>query len=498
MAACFAGVVVTPRLARLRRAESAEGRARKAAQCAGVPPGRAASAARRVWVVTAGRVPATVPMWASRRGWLADVSAWADSDEGRSACRAVNMSRRALVALAATIAAVADYSTGRHVGISFDEIAERSGYCSKYVGRALHLLEDAGLAVEAFRGGRWDGRCRTSVWHLVSPRPASATRPGPRATLPSPAKAEIDSESEKFSDHLYPVRGKRSSRGEIDVPSAALAAAPGKNSVVLSAQRRQRRKRRPADADTVSPEARQIGAWLAGHSHGLFQAVWRDDRQHSGGLAIALDRSGLDLTAWSGPAISAAFDADMRARGWYWPNRIEHPAAFLAARLRRLPVRPEGPRKDGGKAAGIDQNTAGSGRKARRDAVGAVDDGYAAEQARWHRAVLVASASMGVDRVLAASAAKVGGPQSDVVAALAHAGRMAVREFPGVELAAALAAWVGRWAPAPAEPESDGLLSGEQVCEACAAAPGIARDALPLRSVVCDHCWAMDGAGAHP
>jgi hypothetical protein len=36
----------------------------------------------------------------------------------------------------------------------------------------------------------------------------------------------------------------------------------------------------------------------------------------------------------------AALNADMRETGWSWPNRIERPGPFLAARLRRLPPRP--------------------------------------------------------------------------------------------------------------------------------------------------------------
>lgn len=65
---------------------------------------------------------------------------------------------------------------------------------------------------------------------------------------------------------------------------------------------------------------------------------------------------------------------------------------------------------------------------------------------------------MGVGRVLAASAAKVGvGPAADQVAVLAHAGRMATREFPGVEFSEALTAWVDRWAP-PA-PQSGPVVS---------------------------------------
>ena len=60
---------------------------------------------------------------------------------------------------------------------------------------------------------------------------------------------------------------------------------------------------------------------------------------------------------WSARAITDALNADMRARGWTWPDHIANPGAFLSSRLRRLSWSPpEAPSKAGGyAAASIDQ-----------------------------------------------------------------------------------------------------------------------------------------------
>ena len=61
---------------------------------------------------------------------------------------------------------------------------------------------------------------------------------------------------------------------------------------------------------------------------------------HPGHVCDALTRSGLKLEAWTPRQLLDALNADMRATGWSWPNRIERPGAFLAARLGRLPAAP--------------------------------------------------------------------------------------------------------------------------------------------------------------
>ncbi len=278
-----------------------------------------------------GQCAPSVPVWSGRDGWLTGLGEWASApafSDAKTSAR-VSIAAATLLAIAAAMAAHADHRTGRHVAATRATIAARAGCSQRMVTAAWKLLRAAGWAIEAQRGhgsaGTPAGGRRPSVYHLVprrEPRPAV------------------------HNCHLPPKAGSCSlpSVGNYS-PSARKARAEGKPS------KEQRRKRRPPAAATISPEARGIAAWLAGHSHGLFHATGRPDREHSGALAIALDRSHLDLAAWSGPSIAAALDADMKARGWSWPDRIDRPGAFLASRLRRLDWRPCGLPKSGGAAA---------------------------------------------------------------------------------------------------------------------------------------------------
>ncbi|MGH3584526.1 MAG: hypothetical protein ACRDUB_23260 [Mycobacterium sp.] len=102
----------------------------------------------------------------------------------------------------------------------------------------------------------------------------------------------------------------------------------------------------------------QLADELVGNDYGRRGLCHGLRRGHLGHICDALIRSGLDLDAWTGRAIEVALNADMSARGWSWPNHIERPGAFLAARLRRLPVRPEGPHRGGVTAAGPDSSAA--------------------------------------------------------------------------------------------------------------------------------------------
>jgi hypothetical protein len=92
----------------------------------------------------------------------------------------------------------------------------------------------------------------------------------------------------------------------------------------------------------------RLAADLVSRTHGL-------DRGHIGSVCDAITAAGINPETWTARAITDALNADMRARGWSWPDRVERPGAFLAHRLRRLHWRPEGPPKSGGVAAASDQ-----------------------------------------------------------------------------------------------------------------------------------------------
>ncbi|MDX1887908.1 hypothetical protein [Mycolicibacterium sp. 120270] len=90
----------------------------------------------------------------------------------------------------------------------------------------------------------------------------------------------------------------------------------------------------------------RLAGQLAARCHGL-------GRGHVGSLCDALTAAGIDPEQWTARQLADALDADMRLSGWSWPDRIERPGGFLAARLRRMLTR----RSSGGTAADQDTNT---------------------------------------------------------------------------------------------------------------------------------------------
>jgi hypothetical protein len=103
---------------------------------------------------------------------------------------------------------------------------------------------------------------------------------------------------------------------------------------------------RPPRRTTPRPLVTQrLAAALVARTHGL-------NRAHIGTICDALTAAGIDPTVWTARAITDALNADMRARGWTWPDHITNPGAFLSSRLRRLSwAPPETPTKAGGYAA---------------------------------------------------------------------------------------------------------------------------------------------------
>lgn len=90
----------------------------------------------------------------------------------------------------------------------------------------------------------------------------------------------------------------------------------------------------------------RLAAALVAGTHGL-------DRAHIGTICDALTAAGIDPTVWTARAITDTLNADMRARGWTWPDHIANPGAFLSSRLRRLNWSPpdRSTTKAGGSAA---------------------------------------------------------------------------------------------------------------------------------------------------
>lgn len=247
-------------------------------------------------------------MWISRDGWLDELERWLDTDEGRAACAQVHVRVSLLLRVARVLAAHADHGTGRHCAVTNAAAATAASCSARTVTTVRRVLSQAGLAVEIRRGtGSFNAPAnlrRPSIWHLVS-------RSQP---VDKPVVCELPpSRRDRRVRHL----GKNSPSGRTRPP-------------------RRSRSKNPTTTTPRPLRIQQLAAGLIANSIGL-------DKVHTGHICDALTRSGLDLDAWTARQITTALNADMRQRGWSWPERIERPGAFLTSRLRRLPQRPPAP-----------------------------------------------------------------------------------------------------------------------------------------------------------
>ena len=288
---------------------------------------------RRGWVERAGACSPRAPMWTSRAGWLEGLHRWAQSPALGQLCTAerVSITAATLVSIAAVMAEHADHATGRHVAVTRATIADKVGCDVRTVTTAWRVLRASQWAVEARRGhGSTDtpsvGR-RPSVYHLVPRREVRpVTRPAVRDFhLPPSGGLNLSS----------PV-GKYSPSGRASAPAPKIS---DQNS-------------RPTQQWHTTPRplaVQRLAAALVATTHGLHRA-------HIGTICDALTGAGIDPTVWTARAITDALNADMRARGWTWPDHITNPGGFLSSRLRRLSWSPPPPpTSGGGSAASIDQ-----------------------------------------------------------------------------------------------------------------------------------------------
>lgn len=117
-----------------------------------------------------------------------------------------------------------------------------------------------------------------------------------------------------------------------------------------------------------------------------------------------------------------------------------------------------------------------------------------ADDQRWCDAVTSVTDPCTQRELLAALADRLDCEIHDERRGLAHAGRMAVRQF-GDNVTQALRLWLGAWKPRPRSetvdsPEPVTASCSDTTCVACQQVPGVVREALPLRSAVCDDCWS--------
>lgn len=284
------------------------------------------AACRRQWVERTGATSATTPMWTSRSAWLDALRLWANHVAVRELCAQLQCSINAatLLGIAAAMANYADHATGRNMAATRATLAAQIGCSPRTITTAWRVLRAAHWIVLA-APGRGNAqtpsrRRRPAIWHLT-----------PRRIVDNfhlPAKNNYPC--------ISPVRNYS--------PSAL--ARPDRNS--------ERPKRRHGSRRIRPPQPRPIAlqrlaAQLAASTHGI-------DRRgrHIGVICDAIVASGIDVEAWTASTLKVALEADMRATGWTWPDRITSPAGFLVSRLRRLPTRPpESPHGDVIQAANV-------------------------------------------------------------------------------------------------------------------------------------------------
>lgn len=414
-----------------------------------------AADARRSWIERQGETGPTTPVWVSRDAWIEDVRGWAVSPDFAPLCASVGVSitSATVVAVAVLWAGSADHGTGRHAALTRARIAEKMGCAIKTVSRAWKVLGAAGWAVEVARGhGSSSGHTagnRPSIWHLVSRRPAVPEAADPVENVPLPPKAG--------SCLLSPVGNYSPSVRE----RAREEISPTDHTARPRSRRRYRATPRPLAVQRLAAGLVTPAVGRGPDNHGRRTALIAGlERAHLGSICDAITSAGIDATAWTPKTLAAALNADMQARGWSWPDRIERPGALLAARLRRLPARPDTTPIDGGTAAGLEQD--------RRSAVAPV------------------AAPVAVVEFTATERARI-------TAARLHARRVLTehqqRRAADTRQRRAVAVPVRQSAPA-AVPEAG-------TCATCGTADAPRRRFMPPhRSHVCDACWAAPDQSA--
>lgn len=413
------------------------------------------SAARRSSIERHGVVPASVPVWLSREAWIDAVRAWVASTAFRAVCAALGtrgvISAAALAAVAVALAEFADHATGRNVAVTNRVLAGRAGCSERTVTTARTVLAAAGFGVEAQRGHgsatTHTAGNRPSIWHLVSHHQP----PEPPTSEPQRSGDEaVDDVADRGSSHRavgdtcdLPPKADSCSLPPVEnnSPSARdRASAQDHATTQARARRRWRATPRPLPVQRLAGQ-------LAACAHGL-------DRGHVGALCDALTTAGINPQEWTAPRLIDALNADMRATGWSWPDRIERPGAFLAARLRRLLARPADESQKGrGTAAASPEQT-----------------GTPAVQSE--------------PRPVPAPLVLTGVQQQRIAAAKAYAQQ---------QLAEARQRRADRTAIAPRHraPTRAAVVPATGACSCCGGPDAPRRSYLPAhRAHVCDTCWA--------
>lgn len=275
----------------------------------------------RSWVLRASALQNRPDTWGSRSSWHKQLTTWAHSPEmahtSRKACEKI-----ALTTFLAVLNLMAEHANHKDglVAITRERIATALGCHPRTVTRAWKVLAASGWGIKLAEGHGSattpSKGCRPAIWQLVTPRPITPTA---------------------HNVHLPPQGGISGiSRSVPSNSPSARTRAPGRPQTPKPPTKPRRRAHSPAHRPPRPLPVQRLAAQLRLRCVGL-------NRGHVGALCDAFIAAEIDPELWSPQALRDALDADMKLNNSSWPDRIERPGAFLATRLRRLPLRPGGP-----------------------------------------------------------------------------------------------------------------------------------------------------------
>lgn len=254
-----------------------------------------------------------VPAWWSRDRWL-NVDVWCAVAGGRDVCREEHVDPHTVKRVARAHAAYADHSTGRNCRPTNERLAADLRMSERQIQRARRALKRLRLLVEITRGRSIMTRAeRLAAWRrgsshrriaaefaLVSRRHPQACRCTVERVIP-PGSNEV-----RRVSHLGREFFRRRDRWMNGAPP------------------RTHYQERPRTVTTRQVRAQRLITgvqsrlgWLSGTSPTRLRSLHR-----------------FAAHGWTPRDVHRACDDVLRSRGWSIPDRIEHPAAYLAALLR--------------------------------------------------------------------------------------------------------------------------------------------------------------------
>lgn len=257
---------------------------------------------------------ARAPAWWGRDHWCT-VEVPVALAVNRAAARRWHVEPDTAKRVARVMARYADRITGRDCRPTNDRLAAEAFVSVRQMQRARGLLKELGLVVELVRGRAHMSRSeRIAAWRRGSShrqiagefalcslrRPQRPRTPVERVTPPG------DTEGKPVTHLGRGFFGRKDRREE---PRCARRPPPrARNGPVTPAAVKSRR--------LIAGVQARIG-WLSGVSPRRLTTLHRFARH-----------------GWTPRDVHRALDEVLRARGWSVPDRIEHPAAYLAALLR--------------------------------------------------------------------------------------------------------------------------------------------------------------------